>query len=42
VNGMNDLQRLIVAEQIGATVTFTVARGERLLELSVVPSELAA
>jgi serine protease Do len=42
VNGMNELQRLLVAERIGATVTFTVARGERLLELSVVPSELAA
>jgi serine protease Do len=38
--GMNDLQRLMVGERIGATATFTVARAERVLELAVVPSEL--
>jgi S1-C subfamily serine protease len=39
--GMNDLQRLMVGERIGAPVTFTVARHERVFELPLVPSELA-
>jgi serine protease Do len=41
IHGMNDLQRLMVAERIGATATFTVARDERVFELPLVPSELA-
>jgi S1-C subfamily serine protease len=42
VDGMSELQRLLVAERIGEPVTFAVARGERVLELAVVPTELAA
>jgi len=42
IESMNDLQRLMVSERIGAPVTFTVARHERLLEIDVVPLELAA
>jgi S1-C subfamily serine protease len=41
VVGMNDLQRLMVGERIGAPVTFTVARNERMFELPLVPSELS-
>jgi S1-C subfamily serine protease len=41
VVGMNDLQRLMVGERIGAPVTFTVAREERVFELPLVPSELS-
>ncbi len=40
IRSMSDLQRLMVGERIGAGVTFTVARHERLLELVVVPLEL--
>jgi hypothetical protein len=39
---MSDLQRLLVGERIGAPVTFTVARGEGLVDVRVVPLELAA
>jgi serine protease Do len=39
--GMNDLQRLMVGERIGEPVTFSVAREERVLDIRVVPDELA-
>jgi serine protease Do len=39
---MGELQRLLVGERIGASVTFTVARHERVLDIVVVPNELAA
>jgi serine protease Do len=39
---MNDLQRLMVGERIGATTTFTVAREERVFDLQLVPIELPA
>jgi S1-C subfamily serine protease len=39
--GMNDLQRLMIGERIGAPATFTVARDERVFELSVMPAELS-
>jgi S1-C subfamily serine protease len=42
VETMGELQRLLVGERIGASVTFTVARHERVLEVVVVPNELAA
>jgi S1-C subfamily serine protease len=42
VETMAELQRLLVGERIGASVTFTVARHERVLEVVVVPHELAA
>ena len=42
VEGMSELQRVMVSERIGSPVTFTVARHERLLEIDVVPQELAA
>ena len=42
VETMAELQRLLVGERIGASVTFTVARHERMLDLVVVPHELAA
>ena len=42
VESMGDLQRLLVSERIGSTVTFTVARRERLLDVDVVPLELAS
>jgi S1-C subfamily serine protease len=42
VETMSDLQRLLVGERIGASVTFTVARHERVLDIAVVPHELAA
>ena len=41
VLGMTDLQRLMVSERIGLTVTFTFARGDRVLEPPVAPAELA-
>jgi serine protease Do len=41
IAGMDDLQRLIVGERIGVPATFTVARAERVFELTLVPSELA-
>jgi serine protease Do len=41
VLGMTDLQRLMVGERIGLPVTFSIARGERVLELPVVPDELS-
>jgi S1-C subfamily serine protease len=40
--GMSELQRVLVSERIGSPVTFTVARHERLLDIDVVPQELAA
>ena len=42
VETMAELQRLLVSERIGASVRFTVARHERVLDLVVVPYELAA
>jgi S1-C subfamily serine protease len=42
VETMSELQRLLVGETIGISVTFTVARHERLLDIDVVPLELAA
>jgi hypothetical protein len=39
---MAELQRLLVGERIGTAVTFTVARHERVLDVVVVPRELAA
>jgi serine protease Do len=42
VETMAELQRLLVGERIGEPVTFTVARHERVLEIAVVPLELAA
>ena len=42
VEGMSELQRVMVSERIGSPVTFTVARHERLLDIDVVPQELAA
>ena len=42
VETMAELQRLLVGERIGASVTFTVARHERVLDVVVVPHELAA
>jgi S1-C subfamily serine protease len=42
VETMAELQRLLVGERIGASVTFTVARHERILDVIVVPNELAA
>jgi S1-C subfamily serine protease len=42
VETMGELQRLLVGERIGASVTFTVARHERVLDIAVVPNELAA
>jgi S1-C subfamily serine protease len=40
VEGVTDLQRLMVGELIGAEVAVQVFRGERRLELSLVPIEL--
>jgi len=42
VETMGELQRLLVGERIGASVTFTVARHDRVLDIVVVPNELAA
>ena len=42
VETMGELQRLLVSERIGAHVAFTLARHERVLDLVVVPQELAA
>jgi serine protease Do len=42
VETMSELQRLLVGERIGTTVTFTVARIDRIFDVDVVPLELAA
>jgi len=42
VETMAELQRVLVGERIGASVTFTIARHERVLDVVVVPHELAA
>ena len=42
VETMSALQRLLVGETIGTTVTFTVARIDRIFDVDVVPLELAA
>jgi S1-C subfamily serine protease len=42
VETMAELQRLLVGEWIGASVTFAVARHERMFEVVIVPHELAA
>jgi len=42
ITSMNELQQLMVSERIGTSVTFAVARHERLLEVVVVPLELTA
>jgi hypothetical protein len=39
---MTDLQRLMVAERIGAPVVFTIARSSHVLEATVLPAELEA
>jgi S1-C subfamily serine protease len=40
VAGVGDLQRLMVADRIGATVAVTLLRGGRTLTLELVPAEL--
>jgi S1-C subfamily serine protease len=40
VEGVTDLQRLMVGELIGASVTVEVFRGDRSVELTLVPDEL--
>ena len=40
VTGVGDLQRLMVADRIGATVAVTLLRGGRTLTLELVPAEL--
>jgi S1-C subfamily serine protease len=40
IRSMNDLQRLMVGERIGAPVSFTVARDESVFTLRAVPAEL--
>jgi S1-C subfamily serine protease len=40
VTGVGDLQRLMVADRIGATVAVTLLRGGRSLTLELVPAEL--
>jgi S1-C subfamily serine protease len=40
VNGMAELQRLLVAERIAVPTTLTVARDSRLLEIELTPVEL--
>ena len=42
VETMAELQRLLVGERIGASVTFTLARHEHVFDLVAVPHELAA
>jgi S1-C subfamily serine protease len=42
IEGMSELQKVMASERIGSPVRFTVARHERLLEVDVVPRELAA
>ena len=41
ITGVADIQRLMVADLIGATVTAAVVRGGRTVRLTVVPEELA-
>ena len=41
VRSMTDLQRLMVRERIGVTVSFGIVRGERMLDIPVVPDELS-
>jgi S1-C subfamily serine protease len=40
VESMDDLQRLMVAELIGRPVAFTILRGDRALDVPIVPDEL--
>jgi S1-C subfamily serine protease len=40
VERVDDLQRLMVGERIGQSVTLRVLRADRVLELSIVPTEL--
>jgi serine protease Do len=40
VEGVDDLQRLMVGERIGRSVTLRVLRADRVLELPIVPTEL--
>jgi S1-C subfamily serine protease len=40
IRSMNELQRLMIGERIGAPVTFEVARETSVLTLQVVPAEL--
>jgi S1-C subfamily serine protease len=42
VETMSDLQRLMVSERIGTAATFTVGRIDHLVDVDVVPLELAA
>ncbi len=41
IEGVGDLQRLLVGELVGRRVDLRVARGSRLLELPLTPTELA-
>ncbi len=40
IRSMNDLQRLMVGERIGAPVRFTVVREQRIFTVEAVPAEL--
>jgi S1-C subfamily serine protease len=40
VERVDDLQRLMVGERIGQSVTLRVLRADRVLEISIVPTEL--
>jgi len=42
IETMSELQRLLVGETIGTAVAFTVARVDRIVDVDVVPLELAA
>jgi S1-C subfamily serine protease len=42
VAGVNDLQRLMVADLIGSDVRLAVVRGGRRVELTVIPTELTS
>jgi S1-C subfamily serine protease len=42
VETMSELQRLLVGERIGTTVTFTVGRIDRIFDVDLVPLELVA
>ncbi len=41
IEGVGDLQRLLVGELVGRRVDLRVARGTRLLDLPLTPTELA-
>ena len=41
VEGVEDVQRLMTGDLVGRPVTLSVIRGERALELELVPAELS-